>query len=198
MLQLLAALLFMRNPEGVQFFDPGDRRDQTYTEIAIKDVPFKQSRFGCSIDLSLALQGYDIARQLEQQVQAFYNSAPCHHGFVEVNPTTLKLKDEWEFPTGFPVTDMPPLKDFRISIMYRTFSGDAELFDISVRTAIEHIPDALEIVVVVEEVDRELFEQLLVPHHESAPFPLRVVTEPSIMDGNIQQKFSKVSRCIFF
>lgn len=192
-LQLLAALLFMRNPGGVKFFDPDDRRSRNYTEITTRNVPIKKTRFGCSIDLSLALQGYDVAHQLQQHVEAFYNSAPCDQGFVEVNPAILKLKNEWEFPTGYPISDMPSLKDYRISIMYRSFSGDAELFDISFQTAIKHIPYALELVVVVEEVDKDLFEQLLVPHHESATFPLRVVTEPSIMDGHIQQKYSKVS-----
>ena len=183
----------MRNPGGVQFFDPDDQRSQTYTEISMRDVPIIKPRFGCSIDLSLALQGYDIADQLQQHVETFYNSAPCDQGFVEVNPAILKLKDEWEFPTGYPVSDMPSLKDYRISIMYRSFSGDADLFDISVPTAIKYIPYALEMVVVVEEVDKELFEQLLAPHRELATFPIRVMTEPSIMDGHIQQKYSKVS-----
>lgn len=80
--------------------------------------------------------------------------------------------------------------------MYRAFSGDAGLFDISFRTAIKHIPGALEMAIVVEEMDKYLFEQPLAPHRESAPFPLRVVTESSMTDGHIQQKYSKVSQYI--
>lgn len=152
-----------------------------------------KSRFGCLIDLSLSLQGYDIAHQLEKHVQAFYNGTRCYNGVMEVDSATLKLKSEWEFPSGYPISSMPSLKDYRISIVYRTFFGDAELFNVSFQTAIAHIPNALEMVVVVEERDKELFDELLDPHRGSAPFSLRVETEPTIMNGHIQQKYSKVS-----
>lgn len=105
---------------------------------------------------------------------------------------TLKLKPEWEFPSNYPVDHMPSLQNYRISVMYRTFSEDSELFEVSFLTAIKYIPDALEMVVVVEEVDRDIFEEIIAPHRKSAPFPIRVVTEPTIMDGHIQQKYSKV------
>lgn len=113
---------------------------------------------------------------------------------MEVDSATLKLKSEWEFPASHPISRMPSLTDYRISIVYRTFSGDVELFNISFPTAIKHIPDALEMVTVVEEHDKELFEELLDPHRASAPFPILVETEPTIMNGHIQQKYSKVSK----
>lgn len=56
----------------------------------------------------------------------------------------------------------------------------------------KYFPDAEEVVVVVEESDGELFEEIIKPHQETAPFPIRVVTEPDIMNGHIQQKYSKV------
>ena len=59
----------------------------------------------------------------------------------------------------------------------------------------KHFPDAKEVVVVVEESDGELFEGIIKPHQATAPFPIRVVTEPDIMDGHIQQKYSKV-QCV--
>ena len=177
----------------MQFFDPRDRGRNISGEPTIWDVPLLRPRFGCSIDLTLSLQGYDVAHQLSNHIDEFKNGAQCKHGFVAVDPGTLKLKAGWEFPKGYPISSMPPLRDFRVSIMYRTFSGDADIFKMSLPTAIEHIPDALEIVVVVEEVDKELFEQLVAPYRESAPFPLRVVAESSLMDGHIQQKYSKVS-----
>jgi len=193
---VLAAVLFSQNPAGVQFIDPWDQRLHYYSESTIRDVPLVKPRFGCSIDLSLTLQGYDVAQQLGKHLDAFPYGGRCDRGFVAVDSSALKLKDEWEFPAGYPTSLMPSLRDFRISVMYRTFSGDAELFEISLPTAIKHFPHALEIVVVVEEVDGDLFEKLVAPYRESAPFPLRVVTEPSLMNGRIQQKYSKVRRGI--
>ena len=194
--QLLAALLYERNLEGVQFVGSSNQEDLSASESTIWDLPSVKPRFGCSIDLSLTLQGYDVADQLSKHIEAFRNGARCDHGFVSVDPSTLKLKTEWEFPKNLPSSRMPPLRDFRISVMYRTFSGDMDLFKISLPTAIQHFPDALEIVVVVEEADKELFEAELASHRQSAPFPLRVVAEPSLMDGHIQQKYSKVSHDI--
>ena len=191
--QLLAALLYERNPEGVQFLDSSNQGHRSLPGSTIWDAPPVKPRFGCSIDLSLTLQGYDVADQLDKHVEAFRHGARCDHGFVPVDPTTLKLKAGWEFPKGFPSSSMPSLRDFRISVMYRTFSGDLEIFNMTLPTAIKHIPDALELVVVVEEGDKDVFEELLAPHRKSAPFPLRLVTEPSLMDGHIQQKYSKVS-----
>lgn len=178
----------------MKFYNPWDWRNHIYEGTTIREILPVKPRFGCSIDISPAIGGYDVARQLDKHLQAFYNGAQCDLGFIEVNPATLELKKEWEFPTGYPIHNMPSLKDYNISVIYRTFSGDSDLFDISLPTAIKHIPDALEIVIVVEEEDKVPFEKLLAPHRESAPFPLRLVTETSIMDGHIQQKYSKVSR----
>lgn len=58
------------------------------------DASFVKPRFGCSIDLSLTLQGYDVGRQLKQHVQAFYMAARCDQGFPEVNCEALTLKNE--------------------------------------------------------------------------------------------------------
>lgn len=40
--------------------------------------------------------------------------------------------------------------------------------------------------------DEELFEDIMERHRASAPFPLRLVTEPALMDGHVQHKYSKV------
>lgn len=182
----------MRNPERVHFFHQSGQGHHDYTKLPRGEIPIVKPRFGCSIDLSLSFRGYDVAYQLDEHVKAFYNGVRCDVGSVEVNAATLNLKTEWEFPIGYPISNMPSLRDYRISVMYRTFSGDAELFEISIPSAIKYIHDALEIVVVVEEGDQDLFEKLLDPHRESAPFPLLVVTEPALMNGHIQQKYSKV------
>lgn len=79
-----------------------------------------------------------------------------------------------------------------ISVMYRTFSGGAVLFKTSLPTIIDRLPAALEVVVIVGEVDRSLFEGTLRQFEESTPFPLRRVAEPSYMDRHILQIYSKV------
>ena len=188
----------MQSPMGVHFIDTTrDRRHSFSVDSAIWDVPLVKPRFGCSIDLDLSVQGYDVAHQLGKHVEAFRNGERCERGVIEVDQATLELKNEWEFPLGYPTSRMPPLGGFRISVMYRTFSGDMELVNASISTAIRCLPEALEIVVVVEEVDKDLAEEMLVFHRKSAPFPLRVVAEPSLMDGHIQQKYSKVSQDMY-
>lgn len=87
---------------------------------------------------------------------------------------------------------MPDLRDYNASVMYRTFIGDAALFNLSVTTVMAHFPSAVEVVVVVLETDLALFESIVGPFRASAPFPLRVVGVPDLMDGHIQQH-SKVS-----
>eukprot|EP00903_Cladosiphon_okamuranus_P015304 g14138.t1 len=87
---------------------------------------------------------------------------------------------------------MPDLEGFRVSAMYRTFAGDAKLFEMSIQTVMDHFPSAHEVVVVVIEEDEELFENIVDGFRDSAPFPLRLIVEPDLMDGNIQQKYSKL------
>ena len=129
--QLLAGLLYLQSPTGVHFIDTRDRSHSLSVDSAIWDVPLVKPRFGCSIDLDLSLQGYDVAHQLGEYIDAFRNGTRCERGVMEVDQAMLELKAEWEFPSGYPTTRMPPLRDFRISVMYRTFSGDMELFNAS-------------------------------------------------------------------
>ncbi|CAM9511752.1 unnamed protein product, partial [Ectocarpus sp. 12 AP-2014] len=76
--------------------------------------------------------------------------------------------------------------------MYRTFAGDASLFNMSIAGVITHVPCAIEVVVVVLEADVALFEAIVYPFRSTAPFQIHVVGEPDLMDGHIQQKYSKL------
>lgn len=151
-------------------------------------------RIGCTSDISPSLKGYDVASHLAKRLDAFAGGARCDRGFMAIDPAIFQLKPEWEFPLDRSGWTRPSLRDYRVSVMYRTFSGDADLFKISLPMTIKNIQEALEIVVVVEEEDVELFEEIVAPHRESAPFPLRIIPEPTIMDGHIQQKYSKVRK----
>lgn len=68
---------------------------------------------------------------------------------MEMNRDEFDVKPHWEFGAMIGPDDetneqrklavMPNLKDFDISVMYRTFSGDAILFGISLTTVRESL-----------------------------------------------------------
>lgn len=167
-------------------------RENLFSSASIWDIPLIKPRFGCNYDMMLSQKGYDLGERLTQELEAFKLGLKCERGFREIRPSELSTKRDREFGVDGAFEGMPGLRDFRISVMYRTFIDGAKLFDMSVATVIKHFPEAHEIVVVVLEEDEALFEGILEGHRVSAPFPLRVVTEPEMMNGHVQQKYSKV------
>ena len=167
--------------------------DNIFSEVSIWDIPLPKKRFGCSYDMLLSQSGYNVSERMAKEAESFkLGIGKCERGFRPVHLHELNVKSHREFGIDGALKRMPDLQDFRVSVMYRTFAGDAKLFEMSLPTAITHFPDAYEVVVVVNEEDGALFEDILERHRDSAPFPLRLVTEPSLMDGHIQQKYSKV------
>eukprot|EP00752_Nemacystus_decipiens_P010095 g8996.t1 len=173
-----------------------------FRERSVWDIPLVKPHFSCVMDVGPSLQGFDVAEQMGKWMDGFRHGASCELGFKKMRKGHLNTKPHWEFG---PLTSsdtaendrtklglMPSLKNYNISVMFRTFFGDAVLFNVSLPTVAKHFPDAKEVVVVVEESDGELFEGKIKPHQATAPFPIRVVTEPDIMDGHIQQKYSKL------
>lgn len=192
--QVLAALAFSRNPDSLVFTNP--RRwsvENLFTTKSIWDIPLVKPRFGCNFDMMLSQVGYDLSERIAEELVAFKLGHKCEMGFRAVHPSELNIKTHREFGVDGALQDMPGLEDYHISIMYRTFAGDANLFQMSVPTVIEHFQSAHELVVVVIEEDGPLFEDILDVYRASAPFPLRLVTEPDMMDGHVQQKYSKVN-----
>ncbi|CBJ32752.1 hypothetical protein Esi_0364_0009 [Ectocarpus siliculosus] len=176
-----------------------------FEEKSIWDIPLVKPHFSCALDIKPSLQGLDVAEKIRKWVDSFRHGARCERGFVKMHKKHLNTKPNWEFgplmspdPTENERTKlerMPSLKGYNISVMFRTFVGDAVLFNVALPTVSRYFPDAKEIVVVVEESDGKLFEEIIKPHQKTAPFAIRVVTEPNIMDGHIQQKYSKVNNC---
>ncbi|CBJ32055.1 conserved unknown protein [Ectocarpus siliculosus] len=201
--ELLAGLSYARNTEGVSFHNPAQwTHDHIFKEKSVWDIPLVKPHFSCALDINLSLQGLDVAEQIGNLVDSFRRGASCELGFEKMHKKHLNTKPHWEFGplTSRDPTEnerrklerMPSLKDYHISVMFRTFFGDAVLFNVALPTVARYFPDAKEVVVVVEESDGELFEEIIKPHQNTAPFPIRVVTEPDIMDGHIQQKYSKL------
>lgn len=116
-------------------------------------------------------------------------------GLQTIDLSDMKVKADWEFGPEGAVQRMLDIRDFRISVMNRPFSGDANMFNMSIATVIEHFPAALEVVVVVTESDISLLEGIANPYRASATFPLRVLGEPELMNGGVQKMFFEVRCC---
>ncbi|CAM9423519.1 unnamed protein product, partial [Hapterophycus canaliculatus] len=191
--EVLAALAYSLNPDGVVFVSPTMWSKQNlFATKSIWDIPLVKPAFSCSFNVAWAAKGYDMGNYLAEELEAFTRGAKCELGFKATNPRDLRIKRHWEFGVEGALQAMPDLRDYNISVMYRSFVGDADLFGLSLTTVLEHFSSALEVVVVVLETEVELFEGIVSPFSASAPFPIRVVGEPDLMDGHVQQKYSKL------
>ncbi|CAN0188924.1 unnamed protein product, partial [Ectocarpus sp. 13 AM-2016] len=191
--EVLAALAYSRSPPGVAFVNMNEWSHQNlFSEASIWDVPMVKPRFGCSFDRSLGNQGYDMGEIFAKELEAFKLGASCERGFKAVEVSSLGVKANRQLSVQGAEQKMPKLLDRDVTVMYRTFVGDAQLFNASIATVIEHISSAFEVVVVVVEADVGLFESIVQPFRIAAPFPIRVIGEPELMDGRLQQKYSKL------
>eukprot|EP00903_Cladosiphon_okamuranus_P017930 g16498.t1 len=191
--EVLAALGFFRSPDTMEYMTPQQWSGENMIAIqSVWDVPLVKPKFGCSYDMGLSISGYDLAEKLTDELELFKLGLKCDTGFRPVQASELNIKINNEFGVAGALQEMPDLEEFRISVMYRTFFGDSWLFEMSIQTVFRYFPNALELVAVVIEEDEALFEDIMDRHRASAPFPLRVVTEPDLMDGHIQQKYSKL------
>lgn len=180
-------------PEEVHFINIRSwSQENLFSAASIWDIPLVKPRFGCSFDTALSLMGYRVGDFIANALEAFKLGAKCELGFKSFEASDLQVKADWEFGAEGANVPVPELAGCNVSVMYRTFSGDASLFNMSIATVIERFPSALEVVAVVVEADVALFEGIVKPLRATAPFPIRVVGEPQLMDGNIQQKYSKV------
>ncbi|CAB1112782.1 unnamed protein product [Ectocarpus sp. CCAP 1310/34] len=191
--EVLAALAHSRRASGVTFLDMHHwSRKNLFSDASIWDIPLIQPRFGCAFDTSLSLKGYDMASVMAKELEAFKFGASCELGFESVEISELGVKADWEFGVKGTNQSMPSLHDFNVTVLYQTVAAHEPLFKISIATVIEHFPSAFEVVVVVVDADVALFEGIVNPFRATAPFPIRVVGEPELMDGMVQQTYSKL------
>ena len=192
--QVLAALAFARNVESLVFTNPPQWSvENLFVAASIWDIPLVKPRFGCSFDPTLSLSGYELGERVATELESFKLGLKCETGFRAVQPSELSIKTSREFGVDGAPREMPDLQTFRVSVVYCTLADDAYLFEVSVQTVIEHFPSAHEVVAVVPEEDEARFVDIMGRHRASAPFPLRLVTEPSLMDDAFQQEYSQVS-----
>lgn len=191
---MLAALAYSNRPDGVEFINIREwHRENLFSSPSIWEIPLVKPRFGCSFDAALGLKGYRIGDTIANELEAFRRGATCELGYRAVDTSELEVNRHWEFgPEGGAKVPMPNLVGYNISVMYRTFSGDAMMFNMSLASLLDYFPSALEVVVVVVESDKALFESIVEPFRAKGPLPIHVVAEPELMDGHVQQKYSKV------
>ncbi|CAN0000310.1 unnamed protein product [Ectocarpus sp. 6 AP-2014] len=191
--EVLAALAYSRSPPGVTFVNMNEWSHQNlFSEASIWDVPMVKPRFGCSFDRSLGNQGYDMGEILAKELEAFKLGASCERGFKAIEVSSLSVKANRQLSVQGAEQKVPEFLDYDVTVMYRTFVGDAKLFNASIASVIEHVSSAFEVVVVVVEADVGFFESIVQPFRIAAPFPIRVIGEPELMDGKLQQKYSKL------
>ncbi|CAM9997646.1 unnamed protein product, partial [Ectocarpus sp. 8 AP-2014] len=197
--EVLAALAYSRSPRGVTFVNIREwSHEHLFSEESIWDIPMVKPRFGCSFDTSLTRDGYDVGGMIAKELEGFKLGASCERGFKSVDRSKLDLKADTELGDQGAEQRTPTLHDYHIAVMYRTCARDAKLFSTSIATVIEHVSGAFEVVVVVVEADVALFESIVQPLRTAVPFPIRVIGEPELMDGNVQQAYSKVRKtCIY-
>ncbi|CAM9226822.1 unnamed protein product, partial [Hapterophycus canaliculatus] len=197
--EVLAALAYLSNPDGLVFVDPKQwSRQNLFSVPSIWDIPLVKPRFGCSIDTSLSESGYDVASWLTKNLDAFKYGAKCELGFKAVEPSELTIKADWEFgPSGIR-QEMPNLANFRVTVMFHPASGEESFLKSSVASVIKYFPAAYEVVVVVVDADVVSFEEATALHRASSPIAIRVVGEPARMDNAaLQQKFGKMRGDLF-
>ena len=71
----------------------------------------------------------------------------------------------------------PGLKNYRVSVVYSPSDGEEGLLEASLASVIKYFSSALEVVIVVGEKSALAQTGLAVKFRDSAPFPVRLVTE---------------------
>lgn len=176
--QVLAALAYSRNPPGVWFLNPQQWvTHHMFRTASIWDIPLVKPRFGCSASMSLSLEGYDVATELDRLVVS-KDGGDCESGFLALEPSQLRPKRSVEFGKILGSKPPPSIAGKRLSVMYIVTAVDSHAFIISLPSVIKNFPDALEVVVVVStRSEEELFGKIVKELSAEVPprFPVRVV-----------------------
>lgn len=175
---MLAALAYSQNPPGVWFLNPQQWvTHHMFRTASIWDIPLVKPRFGCSASMSLSLEGYDVATELDK-LAASKDGGACESGFLALEPSQLRPKSSVEFGKVLANKPTPSIAEKRVSVMYAVTTIDSDAFIISLPSVMKNFPDALEVVVVVlTRSEEELFAKIVkeIAAEEAPRFPVRVV-----------------------
>ena len=116
---------------------------------------------------------------------AFFLAAgvACETGFRKLDMKSLPPNPNIEF--GEARGHSPPdLKDSRVSVVFSPSDGEEGLLEASLASVIKYFASALEVVIVVGEKSAIAHAWLAGKYRDSAPFPVRLVTEaPERLEG---------------
>ncbi|CAM9729877.1 unnamed protein product [Scytosiphon promiscuus] len=200
--ELLAGLAYSQNPPGIWFLNPQQWvTHHMFQQASVWDIPLVKPRFGCSTNLALAAEGYDVAHELNRFADSVGSGvgvgsggSKCETGFLQLDPSQLRPKPDVEF--GAPATGnrpMPRVESMRVSVLYDATTaevdeadqgnGGAWVLNATLPTVIDKFPGALEVVVAVgNEGAKRAYEEVVGRYRSHAPYELRVVL---VGDGGV-------------
>lgn len=148
-----------------------------FRPASVWDIPLVKPRFGCFLDMSRSLQGYDMTAELSSKMKFFINGGRCENGYLAVDTGSLAPKPSIEFgpPTGRP---MPDVASYSVSVVYSLHLADENVLRESISSVINRFPSAFEMVVVFggdETFNKRRLLQVVNRKKKSAPFPIKIV-----------------------
>ncbi|CAM9328797.1 unnamed protein product, partial [Ectocarpus sp. 12 AP-2014] len=202
--ELLAALAYSRNPPEIWFLNPTQWvTHHMFKHASVWDVPLVKPRFLCSVNLVLAKQGYDVARELNRfaDFSDGGRGKKCEMGYLPLDTAKLHAKPSVEYGSAAKNhRPMPMVEDQRVSLFYDatvapaaaaaaankngvggvrndTHAEGARMLNATLPTVLKHFPGALEAVIVVPNADAWREYQLVVGVHNNSdtPFDIKVV-----------------------
>ena len=85
-LQMLAAVAYARNPDGIWFFNPSQWVDHhLFKDQSIWSIPLVKPRFSCLLDMSLAVRGNDMGLALRKTLGFFRGAGRSLTAFRETD-----------------------------------------------------------------------------------------------------------------
>lgn len=83
--QVLAALAYSKNPEGIWFLNPQQWVAQhLFKAASIWDIPLVKPRFSCSLGPWVDLSENDLSAELRKQLDALMHGAACESGYMTI------------------------------------------------------------------------------------------------------------------
>ncbi|CAB1101450.1 unnamed protein product [Ectocarpus sp. CCAP 1310/34] len=201
--ELLAVLAYSRNPPEIWFLNPTQWvTHHMFKHASVWDIPLVKPRFLCSVNLLLAKQGDDVARELNRfaDFSDGGRGKKCEMGYLPLDTSKLHAKPHVEY--GCAATNhrpMPMVEDQRVSLFYDatvapaavaaadkngvggvrndTHAEGARMLNATLPTVLMNFPGALEAVIVVPNTDAWREYQLVVGVHNNSdtPFDIKVV-----------------------
>lgn len=189
--QVLAALAYAQNPKDMWFLNPQQWvTHHMFQDASIWDIPLVKPRFGCSANLALSLQGYDVAAELDKIIVSSAKGS-CETGFLTLDASRMRPKPQVEFGKAAGGKSPPDIAVMKVSVMYTATAADAKMFQATFPTVVENFPGAKEVVILVPSIsDRAVYQQIARSFEASAAFPISVVVPYQVSPTDVRNLFT--------